>query len=71
MHNPIDNLNSNEMLDSIIFIEEDGRAAAKTRAAACMYIYRNDYDLTTMVRGNEIYIRKDKDYEGSYEYISC
>ena len=47
--------------DRLIFIEKDHAAAQKTRAAVGMYIWRNDLDLTTSVKNDEIWIMKNKD----------
>lgn len=67
---PIDELNSDKYLDTVILVEQDERAASRTRAAACMYILRNDYDLTTSVRGHEVWVCKDKDNVGSSKTIN-
>lgn len=61
---PIDRLNGDPGMDQVIFVEENKAAAQKTRAAALMYIGRNDMALTTSVRGNEIWVMKDKDVIG-------
>ena len=64
---PIDELEHTARKDSLIFIEEDEEAAARTRAAAVMYIGRSGYcDLCTSVRQNEIWVMKDKDNLGSH-----
>lgn len=47
--------------DRLIFVETDKAAAQKTRAAALMYIGRNELGLTTSVRENEIWVLKEKD----------
>lgn len=47
--------------DRLIFVEMDKAAAQKTRAAALMYIGRNELGLTTSVRENEIWVLKEKD----------
>lgn len=47
--------------DRLIFIEMDKAAAQKTRAAALMFIGRNELDLTTSVRENEVWILKQRD----------
>ena len=52
-------------LKSVIFIEQDHEAALKTRAAALMFIGRNELKLTTKVDGDEIWIMKDRDYLGN------
>lgn len=64
---PIEELYHSAFQDSVVLIEEDHEAALKTRAAALMYIGRNELDLTTKVRENEVWIMKDKDYPGEYE----
>lgn len=63
---PIDELWATRYKDSLIFIEHDEEAAARTRAAAVMYIGRHNYDLHSSVRNNEIWIMKDRDDPGSY-----
>lgn len=62
---PINELYDVDDLDTLIFIEEDNEAASKTRAAALMFIGRNNLGLKTKVRENEIWIMKDKDYIGN------
>lgn len=64
MSDPIDSLVQNKWTDSITFVDHSNEAAAKTRVAACMYIKRHGYDLTTSVRENEITILKNKDVIG-------
>lgn len=66
LSDPIDQLNATRTKDSLIFIERDDEAAAKTRAAAVMYIGRNGYDLHTSVRENEIWVMKNKDELGHH-----
>lgn len=61
---PIERLSGDRSLDQIVFIEVDKAAAQKTRAAALMFIGRNDLNLTTSVKENEIWIMKDKDFIG-------
>lgn len=61
---PIDRLNGDRSLEQLIFIERDKAAAQRTRAAALMYIGRNDLGLTTSVKENEVWIMKDKDVIG-------
>ena len=58
---PIEEFIRNPAFDRLIFIEKDHAAAQKTRAAVGMYIWRNDLDLTTSVRDDEIWVLKDKD----------
>ena len=65
VHDPIDQLAADQWMDSLIFIEKSHAAALKTRAAALMYIIRRDLGLTTVVRGNEVRIYKEKDFEGA------
>lgn len=69
LSDPIDELNGDKWLDTMILVEEDERAASRTRAAACMYILRNDYNLTTSVRGREVWVCKDKDNIGRSKTI--
>ncbi len=69
IHDPIDHLFSNQWLDSLIFIEKDHLTALKTRAAALMYIIRNQMGMTTTVRGNEVRIYKEKDFEGACDTV--
>lgn len=64
LKDPIQQLSEDPWLDSVIFIEKDNRAAVRTRAAALMYIHRNELPLTTMVKGEFIYIYKEKEEEG-------
>ena len=58
---PIDHFLEIPELDRLIFVESDKAAAQKTRAAALMYIGRNELGLTTTVRQNEVWILKEKD----------
>lgn len=69
LSDPIDELKKDKYLDTMILVENDEKAASRTRAAACMYILRNDYDFTTSVRGKEVWICKDKDNIGSSKTI--
>ena len=66
---PITNLYGSRKNDSLIFFEEDHKTAVQTRAAVLMFIKRNRMDLTTSVKGNEIWVMKDKDYPGRGETI--
>ena len=66
---PITNLYSSRRYDHLIFVEEDHKTAVQTRAAVLMFIKRNRMDLTTSVKGNEIWVMKDKDYPGKGETI--
>lgn len=61
---PIDRLNGDPKMDQMIFIETNKAAAQRTRAAALMYIGRNEMDLTTSVKENEIWVMKNKDVIG-------
>lgn len=58
---PIDHFLEMPEYDRLIFIENNKAAAQKTRAAALMYIGRNELGLTTTVRENEVWILKEKD----------
>lgn len=58
---PIDEFIQIPEYDRLIFVEQDKAAAQKTRAAALMYIGRNEMGLTTSVRENEIWVLKEKD----------
>lgn len=58
---PIDHFLEMPEYDRLIFIESNKAAAQKTRAAALMYIGRNELGLTTTVRENEVWILKEKD----------
>lgn len=58
---PIDEFIQLPSYDRLIFVEQDKAAAQKTRAAALMYIGRNEMDLTTSVKENEIWVLKEKD----------
>ena len=62
---PIKNLVHDKYYDSLTFIEKDEKAAQKTRAAALMYIGRNDLGLTTSVNKNRIVVMKNKDVVGN------
>lgn len=64
---PIMNLLERKRQDSLIFVEMNHEAALKTRAAALMFIGRNDLGLKTAVKDNEIWIMKDKDNLGRFE----
>ena len=64
---PISELVMHKRLDSVCFIEQNHKLAEKTRAAACMYIGRHDYDLTTKVEGNKIWVLRDKDITGRFD----
>ncbi len=67
---PINDLtNKANLSDGLIFKEKDHVAALKTRAAAVMYIGRHDLDLTTSVKGDEIWIMKDKDIFDDMMYV--
>lgn len=66
---PISNLYGSRKLDSLIFIEEDHKTAVQTRAAVLMFVKRNRMDLTTSVKGDEVWVMKDKDYPGPHETI--
>jgi len=61
IHDPINNFMHDDINDTLIFIEQDKKAASQTRAAALMYIMRHDYPLCTHVSENKVYILKDKD----------
>lgn len=58
---PIDEFIGMPEYDRLIFVESDKAAAQKTRAAALMYIGRNELGLTTSVKENEVWILKEKD----------
>lgn len=58
---PIDEFIQMPTYDRLIFVEQDKAAAQKTRAAALMYIGRNEMGLTTSVKENEIWVLKEKD----------
>ena len=58
---PIDEFIQMPSYDRLIFVEQDKAAAQKTRAAALMYIGRNELRLTTSVKENEVWILKEKD----------
>lgn len=58
---PIDHFLEMPTYDRLIFVEQDKAAAQKTRAAALMYIGRNEMGLTTSVKENEIWVLKEKD----------
>lgn len=58
---PIDRFLEMPTYDRLIFVEQDKAAAQKTRAAALMYIGRNEMGLTTSVKENEIWVLKEKD----------
>lgn len=58
---PIDKFIGMPEYDRLIFVESDKAAALKTRAAALMYIGRNELGLTTSVKNNEVWILKEKD----------
>lgn len=58
---PIDEFLEMSSYDRLIFVEQDKAAAQKTRAAALMYIGRNEMGLTTSVKENEIWVLKQKD----------
>lgn len=58
---PIDEFMQMPTYDRLIFVEQDKAAAQKTRAAALMYIGRNEIGLTTSVKENEIWVLKEKD----------
>lgn len=58
---PIDEFIQIPEYDRLIFVESDKTAALKTRAAALMYIGRNELGLTTSVKENEVWILKEKD----------
>jgi len=58
---PIDEFTQIPEYDRLIFVEQDKAAAQKTRAAALMYIGRNEMGLTTSVKENEIWVLKEKD----------
>ena len=64
---PINELALCKGRDSVKFIEQDKERAQKTRVAACMYIGRHHYNLTTTVEENTIWILRDKDYRGKYD----
>lgn len=66
LHEPILDLYNDRHTDTIIFIERDEAAAQKTRTAALMFIGRNDLDLTTSVKENEIWVMKNKDDPGAF-----
>ena len=66
---PIEKLYGSKKYDSLVFIENDHEAAVQTRAAALMYIHRNDLNLTTSVKDDEIWVMKDKDYPGPHETV--
>lgn len=61
IQDPIDEFVGMPSYDRLIFVEQDKAAAQKTRAAALMYIGRNELGLTTSVRENEIWVLKEKD----------
>lgn len=61
IQDPIDEFIQMPEYDRLIFVESDKAAAQKTRAAALMYIGRNELGLTTTVRQNEVWILKEKD----------
>ena len=61
IQNPIDEFIQFPSYDRLIFVEQDKAAAQRTRAAALMYIGRNDMGLTTSVKENEIWVLKNKD----------
>ena len=58
---PIDEFMQIQEYDRLIFVEQDKAAAQKTRAAALMYIGRNEMGLTTSVKENKIWVLKEKD----------
>lgn len=58
---PIDEFIQMPEYDRLIFVESNKAAAQKTRAAALMYIGRNELGLTTSVKDNEVWILKEKD----------
>lgn len=66
---PIEELWHSAFIDSVVLVEIDHEAALKTRAAALMYIGRNQLDLKTTVRENEIWIMKDKDILGEHDVV--
>lgn len=66
---PITNLYGSRKQDSLVFIESDHKTAVQTRAAVLMYIHRNNMDLTTHVKQDEIWVMKDKDYPGKHETV--
>lgn len=61
IQDPIDEFVQMPEYDRLIFVERDKAAAQKTRAAALMYIGRNELGLTTSVKENEIWLLKEKD----------
>lgn len=61
IHEPIKQLSNSIEYDTLKFIEKDGEAASRTRAAALMYIMRNNLDLTTHVSENVVYVLQNKD----------
>ena len=65
IQDPIERLYADKWMDSLTIIETNHIAAMRTRAAAGMYIFRKDMNITTKVNGNEIHIYKEKDFEGS------
>ena len=69
LSDPIQTLVEGNDVDTIVFIEKDNKTALKTRAAALMYIGRHRLNLTTSVRGDQIWIMKDKDYPGAKQFI--
>ena len=62
-------IDKKNMYDRLIFIEKSNTAALKTRAAALMYIGRNDLGLTTKVKGDEVWIMKDRDILDETTYV--
>lgn len=66
LHDPIISLQNDLIQDSVIFIDKDEAAAQKTRAAALMFIGRKNLDLTTTVKGNEIWVMKNRDELGHF-----
>ena len=65
---PITFMLKNPELDHTVLIESDNAAARKTRAAALMYISRNNLKLTTSVKGNRVLIMHNKDLiDNGYE----
>lgn len=69
LHEPILEMYNDRRHDSVIFIEKDEADAQKTRAAALMFIGREELELTTAVKGNEIWVMKNRDDLGDFSTV--
>lgn len=60
---PIRKMLDSELYNGVIFRHDDVRAAETTRMAALMLRNRNNYDIHTTKRGNDIVVYKGSDTE--------